>query len=62
MLPCADNFQTNQTNVPVNSLTAIEVYGQTNRRVATTNNDASTLSFVTYIQTDSAVAILAQAD
>ena len=62
VLPCADNFATSQSNVPVTSLTAIEVYGQTNRRVATTNDEALTLSVVTYIQTDSAVAILALAD
>lgn len=63
ILPCADNIKTNQTNVTVlDELIPITVYGQKDRRVAALNEDELTKAFLTYLQTESAKAIMAEAD
>ncbi|MCH5179800.1 MAG: hypothetical protein J1F32_01120, partial [Erysipelotrichales bacterium] len=59
ILPCADNIKTNQNNITVeDELIPIDVYGQKDRRVASLNQDDLTKEFLSYIQTDSAKAIL----
>lgn len=58
VLPVGSNWSTGQSNVPVISMEEIEVYGQTGRSVATANEDALTLTFVTFLKTDTAKAIL----
>lgn len=62
VLPCADNFNANQSNLAAVKLLAIDVYGQTNRRVAALNAEELTEIFFTYIQTASAQEILSKAD
>lgn len=62
ILPCADNFNANQSNLAAVNLLAIDVYGQSNRRVAALNDDSLTKEFFIYIQTDSAKAILTKQD
>ena len=62
VLPCADNFNANQSTLAAVELAAIDVYGQTNRRVATLNGDDLTKSFLDYVKTDRAKAILSKAD
>ena len=58
VLPVGSNWSTGQSNVPVISMEEIEVFGQTGRSVATANEDALTLTFVTFLKTDAAKAIL----
>ena len=63
VLPVGSNWSTGgQSNVPVILMEAIEVYGQSGRSVATANEDALTLTFIDFIKTDAAVAILTEAD
>lgn len=62
VLPCADNFNANQSTLAAVDLIAIDVYGQTNRRVAALNSDDLTKEFFKYIQTASAKAILEKQD
>ena len=66
VLPCADNIKTNPDsqiiNMVVGDLVAIDVYGQTNRRVAKLNNDQLTQAFMQYVQTTEAQSILAEAN
>ena len=61
VLPCADNFNANQSNLAAIELIPIDVYGQTNRRVARFNDDDLTMSFFDFAKTDEAAAILSQA-
>lgn len=62
VLPCADNFNANQSTLAAVDLLAINVYGQADRRVAALNADDLTKEFFKYIQTDSAKAILEKQD
>lgn len=62
VLPCADNFNANQSTLAATDLLAIELYGQTNRRVAALNDDDLTKEFFKYIQTESAKTILTKQD
>lgn len=62
VLPCADNFNANQSTLAAVELAAIDVYGQTNRRVAALNGDDLTKRFLEYVKTDRAKAILSKAD
>lgn len=59
ILPCADNFNANQANIAaISPFTPIDVYGQTNRRVALTYEYELSLAFIDYIKTPSAIEIL----
>ena len=62
VLPCAENFNTNQQNMQAKSFTPIEVYGQTDRRVGLIREGDLSSAFLSFIVTDEAKAILAQAD
>ena len=62
VLPCADNFNANQATLAAIDLLPVEVYGQTDRRVAALNDDELTKVFFEYIRTDSAKTILAKQD
>ncbi len=66
VLSCADNIKTNTDsqviNMVVGDLVAIDVYGQTNRRVAALNTDQLTQAFLQYVQTSQAKSILAEAN
>ena len=61
-LPCGTNWITDQENVSCTELIEITVYGKSNRRLAPANNDELTYTFVAYIATDEAKAILEKAD
>ena len=62
VLPCADNFNANQSNLAVTALIAIDVYGQTNRRVGRFHDDVLTMSFFDFAQTSEAASIFAEVD
>lgn len=62
VLPCADDFNAKQSTLATVKRVPIDVYGQTGRRVGALNDDKLTDAFLTYVQTDSAKAILAKAD
>lgn len=62
ILPCADNFNANQSNIAVTKLQEINVYGQTNRRVGIVEEYALTSAFLDYVKTESGINILAKAD
>lgn len=62
VLPCADNFNANQATIAAVDMVPVDVYGQTDRRVAAINDDALTLAFMDYVQTASAAEIMARAD
>ena len=62
VLPCADNFNANQSTLAAVKLLEINVYNQSNRRVAALNDDELTKKFFEYISTDSAKMILAKQD
>ena len=59
ILPCATNFNTNQSNFAViDKFTPINVYGQSGRQVAMTSEYALTAAFIEYVATESAIHIL----
>jgi len=59
ILPCADNFNANQANIAaLTPFISIDVYGQTNRRVAITSEYALSNAFLNYVKTESAIHIL----
>lgn len=62
VLPCADNFNANQSSLAAVELVAIDVYGQNNRRVAALNDDDLTKTFLIYVKTDRAKAIFEKQD
>ena len=63
VLPCATNFNTNQSNMAAEQFVAIDVYGQENRQVGLIDaDDALSLIFLEYIATDSAKTILTAAE
>ena len=63
ILPCADDFNNNQSNIKaIAPFTPIDVYGKTNRRVALTAEFELSLAFIDYVQTASAKEILANAN
>ena len=62
VLPCATNFNTNQTNITAIDMFAINVYGQTGRQVGKFNNDDLTNSFMTYCATSRASSIFEKVD
>ena len=62
VLPCANDFNAKQSTLATVKRVSIDVYGQTGRMVGALNDDELTDAFLTYVQTDSAKAILAKAD
>lgn len=62
VLPCADNFNANQSSLYATELVAVDVYGQSGRRVGALNDDELTMAFMEYVKTDTAKAILAKQD
>ena len=62
VLPCADNFNANQSNLAAVELIPIDVYGANDRRVARFNDDDLTMSFFTFAKTAEAASIFAEAD